>query len=102
MDDWIDGGKVAYKSPVFDNSCCKDIKHEMDLKTVEFSNRLGRLEEKHTEAVSAIKGLVEKLESLSERFKKFMYIGVGGGGVIYFLSSGQLASIVSVLVSGQK
>ena len=73
----------------------QNLKHRMDIYQRDTEHRFKRIEEKHDDAIKAIDKLSSKVEALGESIKRAAYIGVGGGGVIYFLASGLLPKIIA-------
>lgn len=67
-----------------------------DANFIRLEGRVRRLEEKHDEALEAIRALTAKVDDLSQNVRKAAWILVGGGGVIYFLISGNLQSILKL------
>ncbi len=63
---------------------------------IKLEARVSRLEEKHDEATKAIEKLADKVDALAESIKRASWIVVGGGGVLYFLISGQLPKIIGM------
>jgi hypothetical protein len=63
---------------------------------VELKSRVSRLEEKHDDAIAVIKKLTEKVDALGQSIQRASWIVVGGGGVLYFLISGQLPKILGL------
>jgi hypothetical protein len=67
-----------------------------DAEFIRLESRVKRLEEKHDEALGAIKALTAKVDDLSKSVQKAAWVLVGGGGAVYFLISGNLQSILGM------
>jgi hypothetical protein len=72
-----------------------ELRHKVEIYQKEVDHRIRRIEEKHDDAIKAIDKLSSRVESLGETIKRAVYVGVGGGGVIYFLASGMLPKILA-------
>ncbi len=72
-----------------------ELRHRVEIYQRDVDHRIKRIEEKHDEAIRAIEKLSSRVESLGETIKRAVYVGVGGGGVIYFLASGMLPKILA-------
>ena len=68
---------------------------------VELKSRVSRLEEKHDEAIGVIRKLTEKVDALGQSIQRASWIVVGGGGVLYFLISGQLPKLLGLAGGAQ-
>ena len=68
----------------------------VDPNLIKLEARVLRLEEKHDDAIAVIKKLTEKVDALGQSIQRASWIVVGGGGVLYFLISGQLPKILGL------
>jgi hypothetical protein len=91
----INNSRFYIRSDSVDEKDSADIRHKLEIYQRDTEHRFLRIEEKHDDAIKAIDKLSSKVEALGESIKRAAYIGVGGGGVIYFLSSGLLPKIIT-------